>query len=224
MYWHELNEKRIAQLKSSIAGKKVIIVGNSIKLLEHQYGKFIDSYDIVVRIGKGIPQPDNYKIVGRKTDVWFSGMFRASLYKQVSCKWKILTPSCSSLFELHTPFIPINKALFNSDFQPYRDYFWSDSIEQTNTYWRAYGFDKDSRPSQGVICCDFFSRRLLHNHVDVIGFDFFTNIKQVDGIDYSSWHFPKKITDEVPHKSDLEKNAIYTIAENYNLSLIPYND
>lgn len=224
MYWHELNEKRIAQLRSWLRNKRLIIVGNSVKLLEDDYGDLIDSYDVVVRIGKGLPDITRWAMIGQKTDIWFTGMLRAGLYTQVDCAWKIITPSTNSTYDDKTPFIPINKVLFNPDFQPYRDYIWSDSIEGTKIYWRACGFNKETRPSQGIICSDFFARRVGHKNIDIIGFDFFTESKTVNGIDYKSWHFPIKSGPEIPHKSDFERNVIVRLSNDYGLRLLPYNN
>ena len=48
---------------------KVIIVGNNPILLEKNYGEFIDSYDIVIRINKCVTEGFE-KYVGSKIDIW----------------------------------------------------------------------------------------------------------------------------------------------------------
>jgi hypothetical protein len=226
MYWHELNQKRIAQLRHWLKGKRLIIVGNSIKMLSSEYGELIDSYDVVVRLGKGLPNPNIIKLIGSKTNIWFSGMLRAGIYNRVDCKWKILTPSTSATFDDHNVFIPVNKALFKEDFQPYKHYIWTDSVEETKKYWSAFGFDKDNRPSQGIICCDFFSRRVFHNEIDVIGFDCFSENNIIDGVKHTSWHLPIKTgsANEIPHSVELEKKAMGVLINNYKFRMLPYNN
>ncbi len=225
MYWSELNNKRVSQLRSWMQNKSVIVVGNSVKMLSAEYGSLIDGYDVVVRLGKGIPEPNIYNNIGSKTDVWFSGMLRAGLYNKIDCKWKILTPSTKSLYDTDF-YIPVNKALFNDDFQPYRDYFWSDSIYNTKDFWLSMGFSKDVRPSQGIVCCDFLARIVKHQSFDIIGFDFFTEKAIINDRVYTSWHLPNKVgpPDELAHGADLERSIIDILTSKYNIRLLPYKD
>ena len=44
---------QLEELKDYCEGKKIIIVGNSSRILNGKHGKLIDSYDIIVRINKG---------------------------------------------------------------------------------------------------------------------------------------------------------------------------
>jgi len=43
----------LEELKKYCEGKKIIIVGNSSRILNDNYKKLIDNYEIVVRINKG---------------------------------------------------------------------------------------------------------------------------------------------------------------------------
>ena len=224
MFWQELNDKRVNQLKEWIQGKSVIVVGNSIKMLQAEYGKLINSYDVVVRLGKGLADPPLYPLIGSKTSIWFSGMLRAGLYDRVDCKWKILTPSTKTIYD-NDLFIPVNKALFKEDFQPYRHYFWSDNLQATAEYWSNLGFNKDTRPSQGIICCDFLARK-VDVSFDVIGFDFFTEKLTVDGKEYTSWHLPKKVgaVDDYAHGAAIEKHIMEQMIQNNGVRLLPYKN
>lgn len=225
MYWDELNRKRVGQLRDWLYNKSVIVVGNSVRMMSAEYGDLIDSYDVVVRLGKGLTEPKIYKNIGSKTDIWFSGMLRAGLYHKVDCKWKILTPSTKTVYD-SDPFIPINKALFNSDFQPYRHYFWSSNIENTRNFWTDMGFDKDTRPSQGIICCDFLARIVKHQTFDVLGFDFFTEKLILNDKVYTSWHLPNKVgpPDDLAHGAELEKNIMTALINRYNIRLLSYQN
>lgn len=223
MYWHDLNEKRIQQLRNWLQGKRLLIVGNSVKLLHSECGQLIDSYDAVVRIGKGLPSPKLENKLGNKMDIWFSGMLRAGLYSRVNCQWKILTPSTSSTYDDSALFIPTNKALFSTNFQPYKHYFWSDSVESTKAFWSLLGFTKDVRPSQGIICVDFFARRVKHTNIDIIGFDFFTETINIGGVEYNSWHMPSRITaNETAHNGSIERHIVEALVENSLVNLLEY--
>ena len=48
---------------------KVIIVGNSPNVLKHQNGKWIDDFDVVIRINRCITKGFE-KFIGSKTDIW----------------------------------------------------------------------------------------------------------------------------------------------------------
>lgn len=224
MFWQELNTKRTLQLKEYLTNKRTIVVGNSVKMMEHHYGDLIDSYDVVVRLGKGITEPSLYKNIGTKTHVWFSGMLRAGLHSRVDCRWKILTLSSSSVMDPHTLFVPVNKALLQEDFQPYKHYFWADSLEGTRARWSSLGFDKDTRPSQGLVCVDFLCRLVEHTAFDVIGFDFFTAKLELNGVEYTSWHLPKKssVDPQLAHDNQLEKQTMLALQAQYGFELLPY--
>jgi len=65
------------KLIRTIENKEIIFVGNSIEILQHKKGEWIDSHDIVVRFGKGMPTPDKYESIGQRTDIWISGFLRS---------------------------------------------------------------------------------------------------------------------------------------------------
>ena len=62
--------------------KNIILVGNSVEMMFHNYGDFIDGHDIVIRLGKGVPTNNNKKYIGIKTDIWGTGFLRQNFYKK----------------------------------------------------------------------------------------------------------------------------------------------
>ena len=72
---------------------RVILVGNSVELLQHEYGSYIDSFDTIVRFGKGIPTDENFEQIGKKTDVWITGFLRQKHYTRFK-NVKILFNRC----------------------------------------------------------------------------------------------------------------------------------
>lgn len=60
-----------------IKNKRIIIVGPSISTQRCNLGKFIDSFDIIVRINKSLPVPKNmYKHIGSRTDILYNSLNR----------------------------------------------------------------------------------------------------------------------------------------------------
>ena len=65
------------RLIRELENKNVILVGNSVEILQFEHGDWIDSHDVVVRFGKGLPTEDKYKSIGSRTDIWVSGYLRS---------------------------------------------------------------------------------------------------------------------------------------------------
>ena len=51
-------------LRKLTEGKRIILVGNSVEILQHQLADYIESFDTVVRFGNGIPDEtcQNYEV------------------------------------------------------------------------------------------------------------------------------------------------------------------
>ena len=73
--------------------EKVIIVGNSPSILNRNYGKLIDSYDVVIRLNRCVTEgfEDN---IGSKIDVWattrtdgYDELFVPTNYKDIKHLW-----------------------------------------------------------------------------------------------------------------------------------------
>lgn len=58
--------------------KHVVLVGNSVEGFNKKQGKDIDSFDVVVRFGKGVPD-GHEEYIGSRTDIWSTGSFRAPM-------------------------------------------------------------------------------------------------------------------------------------------------
>jgi hypothetical protein len=55
------------------SGKRVIIVGPSVRIQQCKLGQFIDDFDIVVRLNKSLPVPDYmHEHIGSRTDVLYN--------------------------------------------------------------------------------------------------------------------------------------------------------
>ena len=62
-------------LKEYLKNKKVILIGPSESLLKNKNKDFINSFDVVVRVNRGIEPTDNYaEYIGNKTDILYNCM------------------------------------------------------------------------------------------------------------------------------------------------------
>lgn len=223
MYNQELNDRCLCLLKDYCKDKKVILVGNSVSLLNEDYGKFIDSYDVVVRIGKGVPLKRYQKNVGSRTDVWMTASFRASMYDSFKdAKFKILNFIQSGFYHPNAPTVNFPTEILGEDFQIYRDYLLAGSAKEQKAlcekvYPKAQGNNWRTSPriSQGMFAILFFQDVVkTYGTLDIIGFDFFESKlryklkdgKEDDEKEVSSWHVPLPAPNTVmPHSPKLEK-------------------
>ena len=220
MYNKKLNDEWIARLQRVVAGKRVLLVGNAATLFTEPHGKLIDSYDIVVRFGKGVPYSAFGDFLGSRTDVWFFGTARSGMYESYpkSC-FKVYTPAQMYLYQDKKQLL-VPEYMFNGQFQVYRDFMLSgDSDYIKELQLKVNRGDNSKRLSQGVQGVDFFiSQVKTQKAVDLIGFDFFegevryTYDNESDVIPRehisSSWHCPLVSKDykSNPHSDGENKN------------------
>jgi hypothetical protein len=204
MFNQELNDRSTAKLKEYCKGKRVLLVGNAASLFNHEYGDLIDSYDVVVRFGKGIPTAETKVHLGSKTDVWFFGTLRASIYDPKATS--LTFPSCMA----------------TSRFQIYKDYFiLGDSNLHKKLISEIYPLPKPTewkkapRMSQGTLCFLYFDKIIqTQSQLDFVGFDFFESTLKFElggkQKQIYSWHVPIPMDNHEhnPHGADKEKDYI----------------
>lgn len=194
--------------------KTVILVGNSVEIMNFAYADYIDSFDVVVRFGKALVADETQqKSVGKKLDIWATGSFRAGLLK----KQKYI-----NLIEENNSTILFNRARMNFEkrlvMEPYIDqhgYNMFEDSELSEIYSR-YGLTTDSstaRLSIGTITTMFMCEKVKnYKSLTLLGFDLFkksTNIRRPGSAqDPTSWHLPIIGVNDVVHNHDLEKTII----------------
>ena len=78
----------VESIQQFVKNKRIIFVGNSVEIMNHNLAEFIDKYDIVVRFGRAIEANDlQEKSLGTKCDIWITGQFRAPSYNNVKEKF-----------------------------------------------------------------------------------------------------------------------------------------
>ena len=229
MWNKRLNEKFTNRLIGYCQGKKVLVVGNSVSLFNKSYGEFIDSFDVVVRMGKGYPWPEFKEHLGTKTDVWVLSILRANHYKEFKgTPYQILNISQMSIYDKEKSTTSVSKHFYEDDFELYNDYFLMGNISQTRSLIkRAYGkVDINDRASQGTLTLAYFTNIIKsYKELHVIGFDFFEGRVQyeLNGEinEVSSFHLPVpsyKGTNSNPHaglysKEHLDKKYILSLRD-----------
>jgi len=229
MWNKRLNEKFTNRLIGYCQGKRVIVVGNSISLFNKPYGEFIDSFDVVVRMGKGYPWPTFKEHLGSKTDVWVLSILRANHYKDfIGTPYQVLNISQMSIYDKNKTTTTISKYFYEDDFELYNDYFLMGNARETrNLIKLAYGkVDINDRASQGALTLSYFTNIIKsYKELHVIGFDFFEGRLQYkihnEINEISSFHLPvpaNKGTNSNPHaglytKELLDKKYILSLKE-----------
>ena len=147
---------KLEELKEYCEGKKIIIVGNSSRILNGNYKKLIESYHIVVRINKGYFINTNLYSdkIGTKTNILSMGLKSATMSANVIQK--------NSVDYIISPIV-------SSERLNYRNVYDVDR-ETYNLLKESLGGFK---PSTGIATYNFFNRFINFDRLDLIGFDFF---------------------------------------------------
>ena len=198
MWNRRLNDKFENRLIGYCQNKRVLIVGNSISLFNKPYGEFIDSFDVVVRMGKGYPWPEFKEHLGSKTDVWVLSILRANHYPDFKgTPFQVLNISQISVYDSKKNTTTISKHFYEEEFEIYKDYFVMGDIKKTRALIKtAYGtVDINQRASQGALTLAYFTNIIRHyKELHVIGFDFFEGKVQYEMNgeinEVSSFHLP----------------------------------
>jgi hypothetical protein len=198
MWNRRLNDKFENRLIGYCQNKRVLIVGNSISLFNKPYGEFIDSFDVVVRMGKGYPWPEFKEHLGGKTDVWVLSILRANHYPDFKgTPYQVLNISQISVYDSKKSTTTISKHFYEEDFEIYKDYFVMGDIKKTRALIKtAYGtVDINQRASQGALTLAYFTNIIRsYKELHVIGFDFFEGKVQYEMNgevnEVSSFHLP----------------------------------
>jgi hypothetical protein len=238
MYNHLLNKIYIEQVRDYVAGKKVLLVGNAATLFsDPTHGELIDSYDVVLRFGKGVPYTKYKDYLGSKKDIWFFGTARAGVWKNfVSSKFRVMTLSQINMYKEEEGSLLSNKCLFDGSLQVYRDFCLAGDLQYSlDVAKEIHGVvSRDLRLSQGAQAVHFFDRIIQsQGSLNLIGFDFFehelqyayepradSRIPKFHQI--GSWHCPLTAPsfEQNPHSMSKELEFFKTI-KNINIIKMP---
>ena len=195
-----------------VKDKNIILVGNSVEIMEYNLEDYIESFDVVIHFGKAIGRNKRQeKSLGNRTDIWVTGFFRAPMWQECNPEFtkgkfkntKIILNRCRLHLDVKPPEIPPFL---------YTDMF---SIEELVDIFDEFGFGDDKkRPSVGFLTILFFIRKVKsYKSLNLIGFDFFS--KSTDRIRPGckiktphSWHLPIYSTSESAHNIGVEQGYV----------------
>lgn len=158
--------------KNLIRNKKVIIVGPSITIQDCQLGKFIDSFDIIVRLNKSLPVPPHmYNHIGSRTDILYNSLNTTDYPGENNVNPIFLKHQ--KIRYLRCPYPPI--VPFKHDIESFqrknRNIIPFGYIDQD--YYRKLRYSLQTRPYTGTCAI----ADILHSDVKelyVMGVDFYT--------------------------------------------------
>lgn len=187
----------LEELKKYCEGKKIIIVGNSSKILNGNYKKLIDSYHIVVRINKGYLHRQNLYSdkIGSKTNILSIGLKSASFAANVIQSNTVSYIICPILY---------------SERLEYPNVYEVDTVTYDDLKNKLGGF----KPSTGISTYNFFNRNINFDRLDLIGFDFFeSSVRQRNqlGHCYVPDHHGTKESKFFNDSKDPEKTMLHPI-------------
>lgn len=194
--------------------KNIILVGNSVELLHHNFGEFIDSHDMVIRLGKGAKVDGHEKQLGRKLSVWATGFLREPMHK-------------NKIFKDIPILLNRNRMSINiprKHKMKGKDVTEMFSDEEILAFDEEFGFDRGpgQRLSNGLLTILYFTRKETSwKSFTIIGFDCFSKSLsfKVGEAKPFSWHMPANTVAWHPHDGKKERNIILDESnkfENFN--------
>jgi len=218
----------VESIQQFVKNKRIIFIGNSVEIMNHNLAEFIDKYDIVVRFGRAIEAtPLQEKSLGTKCDIWVTGQFRAPAFNNV--KEEFATGKFKNTKVL------INRSRGNlalknwvledrlpKDFPEYTQmYSDKELIRIMDEFGKDLRGTNDYRPSAGFITIIWFLDKIkTYKSIDLIGFDFFAKTinkrprdkrGKVSNCDPHSWHLPVYVLNRPAHDKDMEQQYMRSL-------------
>ena len=197
---------------SVLEHKNIILVGNSIEIINYEKGEFIDSHDVVIRMGKGLPRPAHDKAIGKKIDIWAAGFLRAA--QLVTRERLANVPKLLYRIRINlSSDTDVNKALDAEMHTMFSD-------EELLKIYDEFGYVNNAvlgRPSNGFITLLWLIKKAwVWDSLTLIGFDFFAKSApfKVGEAYPNSWHLPRNSVNEIPHNVPAEREYALEMARN----------
>lgn len=190
-------------LRKLTEGKRIILVGNSVEILQHQLAKYIESFDTVVRFGNGVPDVTNWDSIGKRTDIWVTGYLRY-------IKRKMFPKDCAVLFNRSRIHLGDDvDSRHQIDFEYVNMFSDKELMSIFKLCGSKVGEAIGARPSAGFIAIQYFLQKTKFSSLTLVGFDFFSKaLPIVAGANNPySWHIPLNTVTSNPH-SPKEKEIV----------------
>jgi len=160
---------------SAILNKRILIVGNSPKVLLRNYRNYIDNnFDIIVRINDYVTEGYEDKI-GSNTSIWFSGASKFSLIKSREDKNIEIIVGLSNgrmkqFLDIKTKDLIIDQIKKSLDFS-----FSSLNFIPIEIHSSLRENTSIRNPTTGFLCLYYFIEFIKCKNITIYGFDFFDN-------------------------------------------------
>tara|TARA_B100001093_G_scaffold47758_1_gene40575 strand:- start:3887 stop:4546 length:660 start_codon:yes stop_codon:yes gene_type:complete len=188
--------------------KSIILVGNSVEILQHQLADYIESFDTVVRFGNGIPDATNWDSIGKRTDIWVTGYLRYG-------KRKMFAKDCAVLFNRSRIHLGDDvDSRHQIDFKYVNMFSDKELMSLFKLCGSEVGKTVGARPSAGFIAIQYFLQKTKFSSLTLVGFDFFSKaLPIIAGTNNPySWHIPLNTVTSNPH-SPKEKEIVVDLYE-----------
>jgi hypothetical protein len=196
----------IETIKKLCKNKRILLVGNSIQSLSKKQGQLIDSFDVVVRFGKG--HPKGYEeCLGTKTNIWTTGMFRATMRDMYPEDAEVLFSPSFFTKEAEAPNYP------------HTVMYTQEEIESLNNKYiktKTPGSTKNKRLSIGALTAFYLCNKIDNfATLNFINFDFFSKgVPMLSGeqkqmVVSTSWHLPLPAYKYIDTKNMLENHPAH---------------
>ena len=187
-----------------LENQNVVLVGNSVEILLYEHGEWIDSFDKVIRMGRGLPNEDNKRAIGMKTDVWVTGFLREDWSRQIPNAEVLLNRTRIHLTAPRDWNIKGTEMFTDKELlEIYKEFEYQDD-------------SKIGRPSNGFITILYLIKKAwVWKSLTLIGFDFFAKSLpfKVGEAEPHSWHLPHNRVKETPHKATTEREYALDLYE-----------
>jgi len=214
----------VESIQEFVKDKRIILVGNSVEIMNHKLADIINSYDIVVRFGRAIEANKlQEESIGTKVDIWVTGQFRAPCYIPLKKEFKtgrfkntkILVNRCRGNFGLKSWILEEHLPKGMPHTQMYTD---QEIVDVMKSFGKNMLGLKELRPSAGFLTILWFINKVkTHKSLDLIGFDFFAksvkeramdNEGNISVADPHSWHLPCYMAPMGAHDKDMEQQYV----------------
>lgn len=221
--------KPFNEIEDFFRDRNVLIVGNSVEMMTQQNAELIDSYDIVIRLGRGIKTtPEDEVAIGKKVDVWISGLFRIKLLQEPEIQEKLR----GKLILLNGSRIDVTDGWLEKTIKEY-EYTPIFSDAEILEFYEKYGIINNSKKSfrfsSGMWAIFFMLERVkVQRSLSIIGFDFFKSQADIhisnSSLIPTSWHLPSVGSDAMVHNGPFEEKLVREYIEQGRLNWIRLKD
>lgn len=203
-------------------GKRVAIVGGADSAFKEELGDFIDGFDVVVRINKGVEVIEkHYNYVGKRTDILFH-----CLYEELELGG---SPITLDLWKKHA----VKKVIFslNKGYNQYAQNNFKNFIRKFNCEVPVSEVSKQLTrenlkpfhplsPTTGFIAINTIIN-CKPAELYITGITFFRTAHHQDYRQGSLAHFQKMMNQHASHDPDLEYSIIKKLYQSYPKVIIP---